>query len=169
MATRKGTAHADAHQKKEALLTALAESGNVSEACNQAGVPRRTAYHWRSKEPGFAEAWAKAAAIGVEALEDEARRRAFRGWEEPVFYQGNATGAVRRFSDVLLIFLLKGAKPEKYRDNVTADVNSRDLTSERELTDTERTSRVAALLARHAIARAQQDADAGGVDTLTGE
>ena len=41
------------------------------------------------------------------------------GWEEPVgWYKGEAGGTVRRFSDTLLIFLLKGAAPEKYRERL---------------------------------------------------
>lgn len=43
--------------------------------------------------------------LGVEALEDEARRRAFGG------------------SDLLMMFMLKSAKPDRYRDRSTVDVN----------------------------------------------
>ena len=34
-----------------------------------------------------------------------------------MYHRGKAIGAIREFSDTLLIFLLKGAKPSKYRDN----------------------------------------------------
>ncbi|MDP2936788.1 MAG: hypothetical protein Q8O86_09895 [Dehalococcoidia bacterium] len=46
-----------------------------------------------------------------------------KGTEKPVFQGGQQVGVVREYSDVLLIFLLKGARPEKYRDNLKADVN----------------------------------------------
>ena len=52
----------------------------------------------------------------VSTGEDEAVRRAHDGVDEPVFYQGKACGVVRKYSDTLLIFLLKGRRPEKYRD-----------------------------------------------------
>jgi hypothetical protein len=55
----------------------------------------------------------KEEAIG--GLEDEAVRRAYEGWLKPVFYQGRQCGAVRRYSDKLLMFLLKGWRPERYR------------------------------------------------------
>jgi hypothetical protein len=68
-------------------------------------------------------------------LEAKARRRAVEGMETPILYQGKMcytdeidpkTGEVRkserplstrRYSDALLMFLPKGARPEKYRDN----------------------------------------------------
>ena len=53
----------------------------------------------------------------ADTLEAEARRRAIEGVEEPVFHKGEQVGTLRKYSDVLLIFLLKGARPERYRDN----------------------------------------------------
>jgi hypothetical protein len=35
-----------------------------------------------------------------------------------VFYQGQMCATVRKYSDTLLIFLLKGRKPERYREQV---------------------------------------------------
>ncbi|HEX6937920.1 MAG TPA: hypothetical protein VF158_00810, partial [Longimicrobiales bacterium] len=58
-------------------------------------------------------------------LEAEARRRALEGVERKQFTQRGdpiidpATGkhyVERAYSDTLLIFLLKGARPERYRD-----------------------------------------------------
>ena len=43
----------------------------------------------------------------AESLENEARRRAIEGVVDDVWYQGEKVGKQRRFSDVLLIFLLK--------------------------------------------------------------
>ncbi len=59
----------------------------------------------------------------MSALEDEARRRAYDGWLEPVFHKGVKVGTVRKFSDTLLIVLLKAHKPEKYRENIKMDVS----------------------------------------------
>ena len=56
--------------------------------------------------------------MGGDVLEDEAVRRAKEGVEEPVYQGGKLVGHVQKYSDTLLIFLLKGAKPQKYGDKV---------------------------------------------------
>jgi len=51
------------------------------------------------------------------------------GWEEPVFGSGGTgmgtveVGAIRKFDSTLLIFLLKGARPEKYRERFDTKVS----------------------------------------------
>jgi hypothetical protein len=129
--------------KKEQFLRSLSETCSVSKTCEALQIPRSTVYEWRSTDKAFAEAWVDALKVGADALEDEAVRRAMVGVDEPVFYQGVQTGHVRKYSDVLLIFLLKGARPEKYKERVSTDTTIRD---ERELTSTERAARVAAIL-----------------------
>ncbi len=80
------------------------------------GLGRASVYEWRGEEESFAEDWQKALEIGADLLEDEAVRRAKDGVEEPVYQGGKLVGHVQKYSDTLLIFLLKGAKPEKYRE-----------------------------------------------------
>lgn len=82
-----------------------------------------TAYGWRKDDPAFAKAWDEAKAIGLEALEDEALRRAFEGYDKPIVHMGIITDTVKEYSDTLAIFLLKGGKPEKYRDNVRQEIS----------------------------------------------
>ena len=84
--------------KKDKFLEALAQNGIVGLACDIAGIGRRTVYEWRSADDAFAARWYDALQAAGERLEAEARRRATSG------------------SDTLLIFLLKGIYPEKYRD-----------------------------------------------------
>lgn len=98
------------------FLTELAETCNVSAACEIVGVGRSTAYDARDSDEAFAAEWDSAIEQGVDALELEARRRAASGVEKPVFYKGEQVAVVREYSDVLLIFLLKAHRPEKYRD-----------------------------------------------------
>ena len=106
------------HLKKRAFLAAYRELGNVRLACQAAQIGRSSHYRWQA-EPDYAEEFEQAKEDAVDVLEAEARRRAVDGWEEPVgWYKGQAGGTVRRYSDVLLIFLLKGAAPDKYRDRV---------------------------------------------------
>ena len=84
----------------ERFLTLLSDYGNVTIAARGAGISRLTAYRYRNTDPRFAEQWEAALELGVDGLEDEARRRAASS------------------SDVLLIFMLKSLRPEKYRERV---------------------------------------------------
>ena len=61
--------------------------------------------------------------MGADTLEDEAVRRAKDGVEKPVYQGGKLVGHVQEYSDTLLIFLLKGARPEKYRDRVQQELS----------------------------------------------
>jgi len=108
-------------KKKERFLQELVEAGgNVTEACELACLPRKTAYEHREKDLVFAEAWDQAAEKGIDKLEDEARRRAFSGVLEPVFHKGACVDFVRKYSDVLLIFLLKGHR-SKYKEHAVIE------------------------------------------------
>ena len=89
------------HAKQRALLVAYAHSLHLTAACATAGVDRQLHYYWLKHTPGYAEAFATAKELGVDWLEEIAIARATAG-ERP--------------SDTLLIFLLKGALPDKYRD-----------------------------------------------------
>ncbi len=110
-------------KKQRKFLETLCETANVRLACQSASLSRSAVYHWRKSDSLFAEAWAEAMEIAADVLEAEARRRAYEGVEEPVgFYKGEPSATVRRYSDTLLIFLLKAARPEKYRDNLTAEI-----------------------------------------------
>jgi hypothetical protein len=122
------------------FLTALAACGNVSHAARAARVGRDTAYQHRRQDAEFAAAWADAIEEANDNLEAEARRRAVDGVDEPVVYQGELMGSwvgpdgkpatketegarfipltVKKFSDVLLIFLLKGNRPDKFRERI---------------------------------------------------
>ena len=105
------------HVKKRALLEGYAEVGTVKGAAELAGVSRRAHYHWMKADPDYAAAFAEAQEQAADAIEAELVRRAVHGVEEPVHYRGQRVDMVRKYSDVLLIFLLKGLRPAKYRDN----------------------------------------------------
>ena len=105
-------------KKRETFLAAIAETGNVSLACKKAGVPRRTAYEWKQSDTQFSEAWDEAVEAGTDSLVQEAVRRAHAGVDEPVYYQGEICGTVRKYSDTLLIFLLKSHRPSVYKESV---------------------------------------------------
>lgn len=98
------------------FLEALAEACSITEACRRALVGRSTVYEHREADPEFARAWDAAIEAGTEKLEAEAIRRAHRGISRPVWHKGKRVGIERHYSDVLLMFMLKGRKPEVYRE-----------------------------------------------------
>jgi hypothetical protein len=77
----------------------------LPKACEIADIARTTFYEWIKDDPEFKAAYEAAREEAVQVLEDEAIRRATIGG-----------------SDTLLIFLLKAARPQKYRDYVRQEV-----------------------------------------------
>jgi hypothetical protein len=122
--THRVTAHA-----RKCFIEALRQTGNVSEACRLSGNPgftRRHAYRMKDKDPAFAAAWEEAEEIAIDALELEARRRAVEGVAKPLVSMGKPIKGddgkiieVREYSDHLMLSLLKGHRPEKYRENIS--------------------------------------------------
>lgn len=106
----------------KAALAVYRVGGTVTSAAEKAGVTRRTIERLRESNASFREAWEEAREESADLLEAEARRRALEGWEEPVFGSGGPgrgteeVGVVRKYDTTLLIFLLKGERPEKYRE-----------------------------------------------------
>lgn len=105
-------------QAKERFLKAFFESsGNVSKACRAALISRQTAYNYRTDDPEFAAEWDHAQEAIIDAAEQELYRRGVLGYQDAVVYQGEVTGSVTRYDTTALIFLLKGKRPEVWRDN----------------------------------------------------
>jgi hypothetical protein len=107
------------------FLAALAECGNVTKACAKAEITRMMAYRWRARDEEFAAEWDEAAKVGLEGLEDEARRRAYEGYERPVYQGGSMVGTVKEYSDTLMTLLLKGGMPDKYRERVSTEITGK--------------------------------------------
>lgn len=101
------------------FLKELADCGCVLYAARKAGIDKVTAYNHRNKDAAFAAAWDEAIEASRDVMEREARRRAIDGVLKPVFQGGLHVGDVQEYSDTLLIFLMKGAHPEKYRERAS--------------------------------------------------
>jgi hypothetical protein len=86
-------------QWQKAFLAALENTGSVTKAAETVNMGRSNVYQYKRSDPEFATAWEQALDIAADTLEDEARKRAFAG------------------SDVLLMFLLKGIRPQKWRES----------------------------------------------------
>lgn len=111
---------------KPVFIEALRALGNVRVAAHKAGISRGHAYLQKQKDPNFAEAWDDAVDDATDMLELEARRRAMEGTERTEYLRtgtddkGNPTlekVTYRQYSDKMLMFLLRGLRPEKYREN----------------------------------------------------
>jgi len=89
---------------RDGFLAALRNSANVRAACQKVGIDRRTAYRQRERDAEFAAQWDEAIQDACDILEAEAWTRARGG------------------SDLLLIFLLKAHRPEKYRETSRYEV-----------------------------------------------
>lgn len=98
-------------------MSILAAGGTVSAGADAISVTRQALYQHREVSDDFRTAWDDAVDEGADVLEAEAFRRAVKGVEEPIYHNGHAIDTVWKYSDTLLIFLLKGRRPEKYRDN----------------------------------------------------
>jgi hypothetical protein len=102
--------------KQGLFLSAFALTGIILDAAQSAGVDRRMVNYWK-EDPEFLARFTQAEKDAEERLEREAYRRAHQGTRKPVFYQGEECGAVHEYSDTLLMFLMKGRNPKKWRDN----------------------------------------------------
>jgi hypothetical protein len=116
-----------------AFFAAFSEVGNVKEAAKLAGVSRMTVWRHKTSDPDFAKKFADAEQEAMDVLEREAWRRATEGTDEPVFYKGDQCGTIKRYSDNLLMFLLRGGRPEKYRERFVLPVDELNRLIEREL------------------------------------
>lgn len=114
-------------KKIKLFLAHLAETGNVTESSMVAGSNKTCWYDLRKRDPDFAKAWDEALMHATDALIEEGRRRALKGIEEPVFYQGNVCGHIQRYSDVLLMFLVKAHRPEYATERRKVDMNTDGL------------------------------------------
>ena len=113
--------HDPAQSKRAEFLSVVADTGIILRACELTGIGRTNVYRWR-KEPEFEAALQLAVEEATERLELEARRRAFEGVEKPVYQGGEHVGDIQEYSDTLLMFLLKAARPEVYRETIRVDI-----------------------------------------------
>jgi hypothetical protein len=132
--------------KKKAFLAAFAETGNITAASKLSGISRQAHYDWMNDDLDYPALFKVADQQAAENLESEARRRAVQGVNKPVFYKGEECGAVREYSDTLLIFLLKGAMPDKYSEKFQGVVDHNIIVDD--IPKSDRRARIAELLSK---------------------
>jgi hypothetical protein len=91
-------------QWRATFLKTLAKTPSVTMAAKAAGIPRRTAYDHREKDPQFAQAWDDALNQSLDVLEHEVYQRALKDDAQ------------------LAMFLLKAHRPAIYRERIEAAV-----------------------------------------------
>ena len=101
---------------RPAFIEALRRTGNVTLAARYAGRSRNQAYYVRRRSEDFAAQWDDALEEGTDLLDAEARRRAVTGIDKPVYYKGKVVGSITKYSDRLLMFLLRAHRPQVFRD-----------------------------------------------------
>lgn len=119
----------------DAYFSALGKLGVKGNAAAAAGINRTTPGKYIEDHPElkaeFAAREKEALDASADLLESEALRRSTLGVAEPVFYRGRQCGAVQRYSDTLLIFLLKARRPHVFRERVeTYNIDVGALTDE---------------------------------------
>lgn len=90
-------------EKRAAFLEELATGNSITAASQLAGFARTAAFKWRNEDEAFAADWEDAVEAGTDTLEDIAVARA------------------KDKSDLLLIFMLKGRRPEKFKDRAEVE------------------------------------------------
>lgn len=126
------------HANARKFLKVYRETASVPRAAKAAKIHRAAHYRWLKDSKNYAEAFEACREEAAQVLEEEALRRAVDGIFEAFTFQGAPVyppsaykkdetgkpilkkgakpyGAIKR-SDALLMFLLKGAKPDKYRE-----------------------------------------------------
>jgi len=158
---------------KPAFIAALSEMPIIRHACQAVGINRSTAWRARETDEDFRAEWDDALEDGIDKAEQEALRRGVDGWHEPVIDKGRVAWAYERFetadpgvfdyrpvldasgqpvpltvrkhSDALLTFVLKGRRRVVYGDKqeITGNGGGPLVVVD----ETARAARLAALLA----------------------
>jgi hypothetical protein len=138
--------------RRAAFLAAYAVCGQITAAAKAAKIERDMHYRWLKEDADYPALFEDARMKAVQALEDEAVRRATEGVFEPNQYQGQFVYPIKGYalnletnkpdydrpifgkkplgvikkSDRLLEFLLRAGKPEKFRDRGTVELTGKD-------------------------------------------
>ena len=130
-------------QVKGSFLEALARRGTVKAACEEVGITRYEAKKERATDPEFDRLWSEAIEEVADLLEAEAMRRAVGGYETKTVVRrrekkemrkdeaggsGSVSGEVegeveqicQKYSEGLLILLLKANRPDKFGGRMIA-------------------------------------------------
>jgi len=96
------------------FINYLEESGNITNSAKMAKVSKGTVYHFKEIDESFRMEWETAMERWSDKMEGEAFALIKKQFKEKDYKSNPA----------LLIFLLKGAKPNKYQEHVQQDTTA---------------------------------------------
>jgi hypothetical protein len=117
----------------QAFLAAIRVDPSITHAAKAAGISREAHYRRYERDAAYRPIFDKAFRQGIDALEDEAIRRAKRGVKSVILYHGQPVMMLidpndpskgmtpllkTEYSDQLLIRLLEAKKPDEYKQRV---------------------------------------------------
>jgi hypothetical protein len=121
---------------QDRFIQTLEDTCSPKDAAAAVGISRRLAFDYKAKNATFKARWDRAIEVALDALLDEAYRRACIGVNEPVIHQGRlatqvdkTTGeekilTVRKHSDRLLEVLLKFRYGDQMADKLAVKVEA---------------------------------------------
>ena len=159
-------------ERREVFFQVLEDTCSPKQAAAAAGISRNTAFYHKANDHEFRSRWDKAVEVALDALLDEAYRRAALGYDEPVIHQGRVatvadpeTGeerplTVRKHSDRLLEVLLKFRYGDQMADRLKVKVEDTGLDADALLRmPSEERKALTELLAKYKGNRREEDDD----------
>ena len=93
-------------RRQERFLLAFEKTLHQGLACQEAGITSSAVFKWRRDDTVFEEKYLAIEETIGKAAEDEAIRRAFRGVERGIYYEGQRVALETEYSDTLLAKIL---------------------------------------------------------------
>jgi hypothetical protein len=132
----------DKLQKQNDFLVALVQYVRITVAAQKSKVKISEVNEWKRDDLMFRQRFEQAEEAANDILEDEAIRRAFKGYTVPIYQAGKEVGTRRVYSDTLMVRILE-ARHKNYKkvDDTKDDEKMSQLlvlpTNGRELTQAE--------------------------------
>lgn len=108
--------------RQRAFLVAYSETHNISVAAMVARVSRASHYVW-IKDDTYAEAFRAAEGMAVDKALHAAWRQGVLGVEEPVYYEGQCVGYIRRLVPSMTKLLLQAFRRDEFGDRLETTVH----------------------------------------------
>ena len=127
----------------------MARDACLSAAARHAGRAWAQLYRLRKQDAALAAMWDDALEEAADWLELEALRRAMDGTEEGRYFGGEMTGTITRYSDSLLMSLLKARRPAVFGNTKAKHLESAHDEDSLELLRRELETKMVRLMAAH--------------------
>lgn len=97
------------------FLAVLSLSGSIIYSSRAAGVSHTTVRFHRNQDPEFDAQVLQAEEYAIQLLHDVAMKRAIEGDVEPIYWQGEVVGHVRKYDSRLQIEMLRAKMPRTFK------------------------------------------------------